>query len=139
VETGEIMMFEGKEQIWCSVGDEYDTVAYDADTPCKKGNRLFLLREATREDGDFKVYSRGGWYGPVGLESKGGTYHEQMYLNFYFPLVKWPCKPKDEHIEKVRKAVEKALSTEEFKQDVDDVLDDVRVSVVARTNAYYGH
>ena len=76
----------------------------------------------------------------VCLASNGCTYREQMYLNFYFPISKWSNnRPSNAQIERVRLAVEKALATDEFKQDVGNILDDTGVSVVARTNTYYGY
>jgi hypothetical protein len=131
-------MFETKEKVWCCVGDDYETVAYDADSPCRKGGRLFLLRDAKQEDGDFELYSHGNWSGAICVTSKPASVEESMYLWFNFPPKKWGKTPSNKDLKAVREAVEEALSTEKFKVKVKDILQNTDISVVSRENAYYG-
>lgn len=130
---------DGVRKVWCTVGDDYELVTYPADTPCRKKDRIFLLEDATYADGDFQVFYSSMWTGPVSLASPGLSMHEQMYLNFYLPISLWDRQLPDEKLEQLRVAVEKALHSEEFQNEVEDILKDGKVSVVARTNAYYGH
>jgi hypothetical protein len=132
-------MFDTKEKVWCSVGDDYETLAYDADAPCRKGGRMFLLRDAKPEDGDFELYSHGSWSGAICVASKPVVIRESMYLWFNFPAKKFGRTPSNKDLKAVQEAAERALSTDKFKAEVKDILQNTEVSVVSRENAYYGH
>ena len=132
-------MFENSEQIWCLSGDEYDLVSYDADTPCRKDGKLFLLKNAEKEvTGDFEVYSSKKWIDAICIAGGKPTIRESMYLWFNFPSKKFKKTPSNKDLKTVRKAVEKALSTDEFKASVEGILQNTKVSVVSRENSYHG-
>jgi len=134
----EAKMFDTKEKIWCSFGDKFLTVSYDSGTPCRKGKKVFLLGDATREDGDFEIYVGKSWIGPICRTKQDVTIRESMNLWFSFPAKRFGKTPSDEDLKAVRKAVEEALSTPRFVEAVENILQDTSVSVVSRENAYYG-
>jgi len=125
-------------KIWCSIGDDYDKMAFDCDTPCKYNGELFLLSDAknkTEDKKDFYIYLYKSWV-PACLTDR--PIAENFQVTFQFPQTESGV-PNNYDINVVLKALEETLDSEEFKGKVRKVLANDRISIVARTNVYYGY
>ena len=126
-------------KIWCSVGDDYELGAYDHDTPCRHGRQHFPLREAKKvmggKRGDFDLRIGNSWH-PACLTDQ--PIEENFKITLRFPQTD-TGRPSDEDINVVLKALEEAVKSEKFRKKVRHVLANDFISVVARTNVYWGY